>query len=246
MHTISILNNKGGSGKTTLTYLIAMHLASKYDKKICIIDFDSQASMSTIFNRFEHTVNDALKGRWSLVECLSKVADSVFLIPCDRELAQIELEMMELKDREFVLKKLVEELKSFTDFDYIFIDANPTLNILQLNILNAIDTAIITVNPSFLDIAGLTLLDDVINTVKTTTNNNLNCAGVIINQFNSRLLHDKDTFEYVTNNYNLIGTVSQSVAIKDAYFKKQSLVEIDKRHKVNDQIDLIIKELRLI
>lgn len=197
---ISVSNHKGGVGKTTSTVNIGAGLSDgKKGKRVLLIDLDPQANLtqSLGIKAPERTVYGSLRGEYPLTPI--KINANFSVIPSTIDLAGAEVELSTEAGREFVLKELIEPLKK--DHDYIIIDCPPSLSLLTLNALTASDQVYIPLQTQYLAMHGLSKLLEIIEKTKKRLNKKLNVGGIILTQFDSRKVLDKDISKTIIANF---------------------------------------------
>ena len=202
MTVFCIVNQKGGVGKTTTAAALAQGL-SEHNKKVLLIDWDSQASLTITMgfdpDSLESTGYDALAsimGGNSVLahDVILQTPDSnIDLIPANIELAQAQLDLVGLVNRELLLKEMIQPVREF--YDFILLDCQPTLGLLTINALAAADGVIIPLQAEFLAMKGLALLLNTIIRVKDNLNPALEISGILFTMTSSRTLHCKDVIE---------------------------------------------------
>lgn len=185
---ISIVNQKGGVGKTTTTVNLATALAA-VKKKILVIDFDPQGNASTGLgieqNEREITSYDVILNDVSVAEATRKTAvPGLSIIPATIDLSGAEIEMVSLMKREFRLKAALDQ--NPTAYDYILIDCPPSLGLLTLNALVASDAVMIPLQCEFYALEGLSHLVRTIELVRANLNPELTIQGIVLTMYDRR------------------------------------------------------------
>lgn len=175
---ISIINNKGGTGKTTTTLNLAAALAIK-KKKSLIIDFDGQCNLSTslgIAGKMP-AVGQVLLGEENISEAVVKV-DSIHAIPGNDNMLEIENKMTLEPGHEYLLKEALEPLNG--EMDFILIDCPPNLGVLSINSLVAADYFIVPMQTENFAFIGLDKILQLSDKVKKRLNPDIKMAGILI------------------------------------------------------------------
>lgn len=213
---ISISNHKGGVGKTTSTVNIGAGL-NKLGKKVLLIDLDPQANLSQSLGLIEHERNiyGALRGDYSLEPIT--VLKGLDVIPSTLDLSGAEVEMNSEAGREYLLRELIEPIR--TSYDYILIDSPPSLGLLTINAFTASDRILIPLQSHFLAIQGMTKLIEVVDKIKKRLNRELEIGGVFITQYDSRKVLNRDVVTTVQSHFkeNLFNTkIRDNIALAEA------------------------------
>jgi chromosome partitioning protein len=186
MRSIAIMNQKGGVGKTTTAVNVSAALAAT-GQRVCLIDLDPQAHASLHFGiepRLEGpSIYDVLVRDVPLAEVRRQVDNNLWVVGSHLDLAAAEVELAGVVGREVILRDKLEEDE--TPFDYLFIDCPPSLGILTLNALAAVEEVFIPLQPHFLALHGLSKLLETIDLVARRLNNRLRLSGVVLCMFDS-------------------------------------------------------------
>ena len=181
MRSIAIMNQKGCVGKTTTAVNISAALADS-GMRVCLIDMDPQAHATLHFGiepQVEMTsIYTVLTGEASLADVRQPVNGCLSIVPSHLDLAGAEVELAGVVGREFILRdKLNEESESF---DYLLIDCPPSLGVLTINALVAVEEVFIPLQPHFLALHGLSKLLQTIQLVSRRLNNRLKLSGIVL------------------------------------------------------------------
>lgn len=188
MKIISVVNQKGGVGKTTTTINLASSL-SVMNKKILIIDFDPQGNSTSGLaiekDDLEVHIYHLLAGLADYRKAVHQTElKNLKIIPANRDLAAAEVELVNEVGREFILKDLLSDLEE--EFDYVFIDCPPSLSLLTVNALAASDTILIPIQAEYYALEGVGDLVKTINQVKKRINQDLQVEGILLTMYNER------------------------------------------------------------
>jgi len=184
---ISIANQKGGVGKTTTAINLAASLAVA-EKRVLLIDFDPQgnATSGTGLEKnsgngiYEAIINHAGIGSlWRDTEI-----DYLKVVPSSRDLIGAEVELVDVSAREFRLKECLKDVVD--EFDYIFIDSPPSLNLLTVNALTASDSVLIPLQCEYYALEGISEIMRTIDIIKSKLNPLLTVEGILFTMFDSR------------------------------------------------------------
>lgn len=212
---IAFLNQKGGVGKTTSTINIGAGLA-KLGKKVLLIDFDPQASLSCslgietpVYSMYHLLKNEVL------IEEVMVKQEKLAILPSSTQLSLLEHEFSATTNKEYALKLL---LKSIKGFDFIFIDCPPSLGLLTINALTAAHEVYIPVQTEFLALQGLGQLMQTLTVITAHTNPDLAVGGIIGTRFNRRKIN-KEVVSFLKHNFKgkaFKTVIRENVALTEA------------------------------
>lgn len=186
---ISIVNQKGGVGKTTTAVNLASSVA-QMGKKVLLVDMDSQANATSSFGisqkKVKYTIYDILINNVDIKDVVVTSAfDKIDVIPSHIDLAGAEIEMVVADNREFLLKNALNTIRHL--YDFIFIDCPPSLGLLTLNGLAASNSILIPIQPEYFALEGVSKLINTVRQVKKRINPSLFLEGVLLTMYDGRL-----------------------------------------------------------
>ena len=233
---IAIANQKGGVGKTTTTVNLAAALGV-LEKKVLLIDADPQANASSGLGI---NVDEVEIGTYQLLEHAATAKEvivptnspNVDLIPAHIDLVAIEIELVDKKNREYMLKEMLKDIKN--DYDYILIDCAPSLGLITLNSLVAADSVIIPIQCEYYALEGLGKLLNTIKSVQKIHNASLDIEGLLLTMYDSRLRLSNQVVEEVNKHFQdmVFKTIIQrNVRLSEAPSFGESIISYDATSK---------------
>ncbi len=196
----AVINQKGGTGKTTTVVNLGCALAKK-GKKVLLIDLDPQGNMSYWLGcgELEVSMTEVMLGEAKLNDILME-REGLDVAPSDMSLADLEINIASVEDRESLLEVALSEVD---DYEYVLIDCPPSLSLLTVNALTSADRVII---PLLMEVLSLQGLDQIINTIdqiKNVLNEDLEIEGLLPVMVDSRRKLSKEVHELISENYEV-------------------------------------------
>lgn len=185
---VAITNQKGGVGKTTTTINLAAALAMA-DLRVLVVDTDAQANCTSGLGVDRRSLGKSVYHAMILDEPIEQIIiktelDNLRLLPADKNLTGAAVEMIDLPEREYILKRILAPV--LPDYDHILIDSPPSLNILTLNGLVAAQSVLIPIQCEYFALEGITDLFDTLKRVRHSFNPDLSVLGIVLTMYDER------------------------------------------------------------
>lgn len=199
---IAIANQKGGVGKTTTAINLSACLAEA-GQKVLVIDIDPQGNTSSGLgidkNEIERTIYEVILGQVRIDEAVCKnVFENLDVLPSNVNLAGAEIDLIDVENREYVLKNEIAQIRD--QYDFVILDCPPSLSMLTVNAMTASDTVLVPIQCEYYALEGLTQLIHTINLVKKKLNPSLELEGVVFTMYDSRTNLSLQVVENVKDN----------------------------------------------
>ena len=222
MKKICIFNQKGGVGKTTTNINLCAFLAME-GYKVLTIDIDPQGNTTSGLGldkrNLEVSMYDVLTNNVSLGQVIikSELIPNLYIAPSTMELAGAEVEIIGIKDRETILLREISKIKD--QYDFIFIDCPPSLAVLTINALTAVDSVLIPIQCEFYALEGVGQLINTIQLVKKSLNKSLDIEGVLMTMYDYRTNLSNEVYDEAKKFFNdkvYDATIARNIRLAEA------------------------------
>jgi chromosome partitioning protein len=241
---VSVINHKGGVGKTTSAANIGSGLY-RLGKKVLLIDLDPQANLSINFGinpqELDQTIYNALMGRCSL-PIISNV-NNPDIVPASLDLSVVEMELSNEPGRESILRRLLEHVEHL--YEYIIIDCPPSLGLLTLNALSASQSVIIPVELSNFSLVGMAKLFEIIAKVRNRINPKLKNHNILVTRTDKRQAIHRELSLYLREKYKdqIFATeIRSNVKILESQVKRKDIFTFDSKSKAAEDYLSLCRE----
>jgi chromosome partitioning protein len=243
MKIISIMNHKGGTGKTTSSINIGAGLAKK-GLKVLLLDIDSQANLTEGLGKGdpELSVYDSIRENKKLP--ILNVSENLDLVPSSIDLLGAEMEIVSKIGREQILHKLLKPIRS--EYDYIIIDCSPSVGLLTVNAMVASDTILLPLQGEYFAYKGVDRLLGIVNEVRDNLNDKLEIGGVFITQINPNRILTKTIVEKLTEDLQekVFDTkIRINVALAEAQLQGQTIFDYAPESNGAKDYEMLVDEI---
>ncbi len=199
---IVITSGKGGVGKTTTAINLSASLAFM-NKKVLAIDMDPQGNMSSGLgldkDDIDKTIYDMIIGEAEIEEVIQRgTIENLDILPSNVDLSAVEIELIDVENKEFVVKNSVQKIRD--QYDFIIIDCPPSLSLLTINSMTTADSVLVPIQCEYYALEGLSQLIHTVELVKDRLNSGLEIEGVVFTMFDARTNLSLQVVENVKDN----------------------------------------------
>ena len=245
---ISLANQKGGVGKTTTSINLAAALATE-GKRVLLVDADPQANSSSglgvDIQQLEHTVYECLINEIDPHQAIYETqTKGLYIMPSHIDLVGAEIEMLNMEQRETILKRVLASVRA--EYDYILIDCSPSLGLITINALTASDGIIIPVQCEFFALEGIAKLLNTVKIIKSNLNPSLRIAGFLLTMYDGRLRLSAQVHDEVRRHFGDLvfdTVIARNVRLSEAPSHGMSVLEYDRSSKGAKNYRNLAKEL---
>lgn len=245
---IVVANQKGGVGKTTTAINLSAYLADS-KKKTLLIDCDPQGNASSGVGIDKETTDASV---YNILVNDGNICENIIdtqyknlkVMPSDVDLAGAEIELVSVKDREFLLKEKLKEIKD--EYDFIIIDCPPSLGLLTLNAFAAADSVIIPIQCEYYALEGLGALTKTVSTIKQSINKDIEIEGILLTMFDKRtnlstVVYDEVKKYFPDKVYKTV--IPRNVRLSEAPSYGEAIISYDRFSKGAQSYKALAKEV---
>lgn len=247
MDVISIVSQKGGTGKSTTAHAIGAGLFLR-GKRVLHIDLDSQGNLSYSMGADTSgvTAMEVLQKQNTVHEAIQSIAEQGDIMPSSPALAAADT-LLTHTGKEYRLKEALQPLKG--KYDYIIVDTSPSLGVLTVNALAASTGAIIPAQADVFSLQGINRLYDIIDAVKTYCNPALHVMGIVLSRYSSRAILSRELAEMIEATAERFQTrlfntrIRECVALREAQAMRQSIYQYSPRSNAAKDYTSLVDEI---
>ena len=250
---IAVVNQKGGTGKTTTCENLGVGLAME-GKRVLLVDTDPQASLTvSLGNPYPDELSPTLSDLMGKIimdkpiepgEGIMQHPEGVDYVPANIELSGLEVSLVNTMSRETILRQYLDTVKQ--NYDFILLDCMPSLGMLTINALTAADSVIIPVQADYLPARGLEQLLKTVARVKRQLNPKLEVDGILLTMVDNRTVFSREMCQKVRQNYGtrvLMSEIPRSVRAAEISAVGKSIYEYDPNGKATQAYEKLTKEV---
>jgi chromosome partitioning protein len=245
---ISIFNMKGGVGKSTTAYNVAVGLPRFFQKRVLLIDIDPQGNSSAALGvkiwELNTQLKDVLLRQVPISETIVHIEDGLDVVPSNILLAEEEIPISGLPGRELLLRKAISTISD--NYDYILIDCPPNIGVLSINALMASDKVIIPVDMSYLGLLGISAIERALQLIRSALDHPIEIAGVLATRFDARNKLSREVLDSLKDHFagKMFETViPESVKLREAPSHSISIFDHDMEGKGTQAYLELVKEI---
>ena len=246
---ISVANQKGGVGKTTLTMNLGYALADM-GKRVLVVDIDPQFNLTfgligmKVLEYGDRNVGTLMTRESEIEESLITIRENLDLVPSHLNLSAREIEIINAYNRERRLEKAL--LPVLPDYDYVLIDNPPSMGIFLVNSLTASDYVLIPLELSYFGVIGMQLMFNLMRMIREETNENLKLLGLVPNKFTKQTKVPKLRLKELKETYPdapILTTIPKAIALEKAQSEGKSIFEFEPQNRAAKAFQKLAKEV---
>lgn len=229
---LAIFNMKGGVGKSTTTYNLAVGLVKFHDKKVLLIDIDPQGNSSAALGieiwQLEKQLKDVLQRHKKLADVVIKTNAGVHVAPSNILLGEEEIPISGMPGRELLLRKAIASVEN--DYDYILIDCPPNIGVFTINALMSADGVIIPVDMSFLGLLGINGIERALTLIRDALDHPIKIVGALATRFDGRNNLSKEVYDSLKEHFGtemFTAVIPETVKLREAPSHGLSIFDYD-------------------